>query len=148
MRGRKQTTTSVASLIRPKGVPYEQSEYIRLLRHQITFMPHLDTISTLRSEITFMPSAAQRCIEVRRPFANHNKNPDFSAYHAHFLLWLDAEVKTVIIHFTENSLKGKSDNQTVNTFLEHFNPVEGGVTYILNEINLNADGFDLIWRLV
>ena len=47
----------------------------------------LDTIQLLRHQITFMPSAAQRCIEVQRPFANHNKNPDFSGYHANFLLW-------------------------------------------------------------
>ncbi len=90
-----------------------------------------------------MPSAAQRCIEVRRPFGNHNKNPDFSGYHANFLMWLDSENKLVLKKFAKNSLRGKSDNQTVNTFMERLNPNEGGVAYILKEINLNPDGFDL-----
>jgi len=59
-------------------------------------------------------------------------------------LWLDAEDKTAIKQFTENSLRGKSVN--VNTYLERFNPNEGGVAYILKDINLNPDGFDLIWK--
>ncbi len=74
------------------------------------------------------------------------QNPDLSSYHAHFLLWLHAEDKTSIKQFTENSLRGKNDNQTVNTFMECFKPNEGGVAYILKEINLNPDGFDLIWK--
>lgn len=45
---------------------------------------------------------------------------------------------------SENSLKGKSDEQTVNTYLEPFKPEVGGVAYILKEINLNLDGFELI----
>jgi len=81
-----------------------------------------------------------------RLFYTMEKNPDLSGYHAHFLLWLDAEDKTAIKLFTENSLRGKSDKQTVNTFIECFNPDEGGVGYILKEINLNPDGFDLIWK--
>jgi hypothetical protein len=93
-----------------------------------------------------MPSAAQRCIEVRRPFANRNKNTDFSAYHANFFLWLDSENKLELKQFTENSLRGKNDNQTVNTFLERSIPDEGGLAYILKEINLNPDGFDLILK--
>jgi hypothetical protein len=78
-----------------------------------------------------MPSAAQRCIEVRRPFANHNKNLNFTGYDTNFLLWLDSENKLELKQFAENNLKGKNDNQTVNTFLKRFNPDEGGVAYIL-----------------
>ncbi len=72
------------------------------------------------------------------------QNPDLSGYHAHFLLWLDSEDKTAIKQFTQNSLRGKNVN--VNTYLERFNPDEGGVAYVLKEINLNPDGFDLIWK--
>ena len=75
-------------------------------------------------------------------FFTVEQNPDLSGYHPHFLLWL-ADDKTAIKQFTENSLRGKKDNQTVNTFLEPFNP-ECGVAYILKEISLNPDGFDLI----
>jgi hypothetical protein len=81
-----------------------------------------------------------------RLFYTVEQNPDLSGYHAHFLLWLDVDDKTAIKQFTEKSLRGKSDNQTVNTFMERFNPNEGGVAYILKEINLNPDGFDLIWK--
>jgi len=81
-----------------------------------------------------------------RLFYTVEQNPDLSGSHAHFLLWLDADDKTAIKQFTEKSLRGKSDNQTVNTFMERFNPNEGGVAYILKEINLNPDGFDLIWK--
>lgn len=81
-----------------------------------------------------------------RLFYTVEHNPNLSGYHAHFLLWLDADDKTAIKQFTENSLRGNSDNQTVNTFMERFNPNEGGVAYILKEINLNPDGFDLIWK--
>jgi hypothetical protein len=80
-----------------------------------------------------------------RLFYTVEQNPDLSGYHAHFLLWLDAEDKTAIKQFTETSLRGKSIN--VNTYLEHNNPNEGGVAYILKEINLNPDGYDLIWKL-
>lgn len=81
-----------------------------------------------------------------RLFYTVEQNADLSGYHAHFLLWLDADDKTAIKKFTENSLRGKNDNHTVNTYLERFNPDEGGVAYILKEINLNPDGFDLIWK--
>lgn len=81
-----------------------------------------------------------------RLFYTVEQNPDLSGYHAHFLLWLDEDDKTAIKQFTENSIRGKNDNHTVNTFMERFNPNEGGVAYILKEINLNPDGFDLIWK--
>jgi len=81
-----------------------------------------------------------------RLFYAVEQNPDFSGYHAHFLLWSDSENKTELKRFAENSLRGKSDEQMVNTFMERFNPNEGGVAYILKEINLNPDGFDLIWK--
>ena len=81
-----------------------------------------------------------------RLFYAVEQNPDFSGYHAHFLLWSDSENKTELKRFTENSLRGKSDEQTVNTYLEPFNPEEGGVVYVLKEISLNPDGFDLIWK--
>jgi hypothetical protein len=74
------------------------------------------------------------------------KNPDLSENHAHFLLWLDADDKTAIKQFTKHNLRVKSNNQTVNTYVERFNPEKGGVAYILKEINLNPDGFDLIWK--
>ena len=79
-------------------------------------------------------------------FYTVEQNPVLSGYHAHFLLWLDEEDKTAIKQFAENTLRGNSDNQTVNTYLERFNPDEGAVAYILKEINLNPDGFDLIWK--
>jgi hypothetical protein len=82
-----------------------------------------------------------------RLFYTIERNPDKDGYHAHFLLWTDADDKTAMKQFAENSLRGKSDNQTVNTFMEPFNPDEGGVAYILKEINLNPDGYDLIWKL-
>ncbi len=82
-----------------------------------------------------------------RLFYTVEQNPDLSGYHAHFLLWLDAEDKTAIKQFTENSLRGKSDSQMVNTFIERFNPNEGGVAYVLKEINLSPDGYDLIWKI-
>lgn len=73
------------------------------------------------------------------------QNTNQSVYNAHFLYWLDAEDKTAIKQFTENSLKGKNEN-TVNTFSERFNPGEDGVDCILTEINLYSDGFDLILK--
>jgi hypothetical protein len=79
-----------------------------------------------------------------RLFFTVEQNSDCNGYHAHFLLWTDANDKTKIKHFTENKLRGKNENQTVNTYLERFNPEEGGVAYILKEINLNPDGYDLI----
>lgn len=82
-----------------------------------------------------------------RLFYTVEQNTDLSGYHAHFLLWLDAEDRTAIKQFTENSLRGKSDNHTVNTFMDRFNPNEGGVAYILKDINLNPDGYDLLYRL-
>jgi hypothetical protein len=81
-----------------------------------------------------------------RLFYAVEQNSDLSGYHAHFLLWLDVDDKTAIIRFNENSLRGKSDNQTLNTYLERFNLDQGGVAYILKEINLNLDVFDLIWK--
>jgi hypothetical protein len=81
-----------------------------------------------------------------RLFYAVEQNPDFSGYHAHFLLWSDSENKTELKRFAENSLRGKSNEQTVNTYLEPFNPEEGGVAYILKEIIWNPDGFDLIWK--
>ena len=79
-----------------------------------------------------------------RLFYTVEQNTDHSGYHAHFLLWMDADDKKAIKQFTENSLRGKSVN--VNTYLERFNPDEGGVAYILKDINLNPDGYDLIWK--
>ena len=81
-----------------------------------------------------------------RLFYTVEQNPDLCGYHAHFLLWSDSDNKTELKRFAENSLRGKSDEQTVNTYIEQFNPEEGGVSYILKEISLNPDGFDLIWR--
>jgi hypothetical protein len=74
------------------------------------------------------------------------KNPDYRENHPHFLLWSDSENKLESKRFAENILRSKSDNQNVNTFLEPFNPDEGDVPNILKEINLNPDGFDLIWK--
>jgi hypothetical protein len=79
-----------------------------------------------------------------RLFYTVEQNPDLSGYHAHFLLWQNAEDKTAIKQFIENSLRGKIVN--VNPYLERFNPDEGGVAYILKDINLNPDGYDLIWK--
>jgi hypothetical protein len=67
-----------------------------------------------------------------RFFNTVEHNPDKSGYHAHFLLWTDSENKSELKQFPENSLRGKSDNQTVNTFIEPFNP---------------DDGFCLIWKI-
>ena len=74
------------------------------------------------------------------------KNPNHRGNHANFLLWSDSVNKSESKRFAENILRGKSDSQTMNTFLELFNPYEGGVPNILKEINLNPDGFDLIWK--
>jgi hypothetical protein len=79
-----------------------------------------------------------------RLFYTVEQNPDLSGYHAHFLLWLDADDKTAIKQFAENSLRGKSLNG--NTYLERFNQNEGGVAYVLKEINLYPDGYDLVWK--
>ena len=81
-----------------------------------------------------------------RLFYTIERKPDESGYPAHFLLWSDSEKKVELKRFAENGLRGKSDVQTVNTYLELFNPEEGGVAYILKEISLNPDGFDLIWK--
>ena len=81
-----------------------------------------------------------------RLFYTVKQTPDLSGYHVHFLLWLDVEDKTAITYFTKSTLRGKNDNQTVNTILERFNPDEVGVAYILKEINSNPDRFDLIWK--
>jgi hypothetical protein len=62
------------------------------------------------------------------------KNPDLSGYHAHFLLCSDSENKSELKLFAENILRGKSDNQNVNTFLEPFNPDDDGAPNILKEI--------------
>lgn len=81
-----------------------------------------------------------------RFFYTVEQNLGLSGYNIHFLLWLDSEGKTAIKHFIENNLMGKNDNQTVNTFMERFNPYAGGVAYILKEINLNPDDYNLIWK--
>ncbi len=81
-----------------------------------------------------------------RLFYTVEQNPNLSGYHAHFLLWTDAENKAELKRFAENSLRGKSNVLTVNTYIKQFYPEEGGVAYILKEISLNPDGFDLIWK--
>ena len=83
---------------------------------------------------------------VLRLFYMVEQNTYLSGYHAHFLLWSDSENKSELKQFEENSLRGKSEIQTVNTYLEPFDTKEGSVAYILKQINLNPDGFDLIWK--
>ena len=68
---------------------------------------------------------------------------DEGGFHNHFILWTDIKSAKSVTGTFEKHFRGKGSVSFANTKINKYDPNQGGIGYILKELQIRKDGYDL-----